>query len=160
MTALVVYDTKYGNTAKIAQTVAAALANGATSNSIAEVSASSLSGLDLLIVGSPTHGGQPTPEMRAWLETIPARKLAGVQVAAFDTRLSPQSQNFALRMLMGVIGFAAPRIHKKLQAKGGNAIAAEEGFIVEGAEGPLARGELDRAANWAKGLTAANRFAA
>ena len=49
-----------------------------------EVSPADLPGFDLLIVGSPTHGGWFTEGIRDLLEASPT--LEGIQVAAFDTR--------------------------------------------------------------------------
>jgi flavodoxin len=160
MSALVIYDTGYGNTARVAQAIAAALPGGAALHRMKEISPASLPTVDLLIVGSPTQAGRATQAMHDWLAGIPEGKLAGVDVAAFDTRLATARQGFALRFLMGVIGFAAPRILKALEARAGTAVAAAEGFIVEGKEGPMARGELERAAAWARGLGMRERAAA
>jgi hypothetical protein len=41
---------------------------------------------------------------------------------------------------------------KKLERKGGHLAAEPEGFIVEDSEGPLKKGELERAGTWAKGI--------
>jgi flavodoxin len=160
MSALVIYDSAYGNTAKIAQAIAAALPGGAGVHRIGEIAPSSLARAGLVIVGSPTQGGRATQALQDWLAAVPAEKLAGVDVAAFDTRIAAAEQGFALRLLMGVIGYAAPRILKTLEEKGGIAIAPAEGFIVEGKEGPVARGELDRAGAWARTIGARERAAA
>ena len=48
---------------------------------------------------------------------------------------------------------AASTIAKLLQKKGGTLMAAPEGFLVTGEEGPLKDGELERAANWVQALT-------
>jgi hypothetical protein len=53
---------------------------------------------------------------------------------------------------MGLIGYAAGRIASGLTSKGGRLIAKPEGFIVDGKEGPLKEGELERAAAWARSL--------
>jgi flavodoxin len=117
-----------------------------------KVDLSELEGLDLLIAGSPTHGGRPSPGMQKFLNKIPADSLKGVKVAAFDTRFEKSGHGIGLRLLMTVINFAAPRIAKALKSKGGRLIAEPEGFIVEGKEGPLKEGELERASSWAKGI--------
>lgn len=160
MSTLIVYDSGYGNTAKVAHAIAAALPGGAAVHRITDIAPSSLPRHSLLIVGSPTHGGRPSQAMQDWLAGIPRGNLAGVEVAAFDTRLATGQQGFALRLLMGVIGFAAPRILKVLETKGGTAVASAEGFIVQGKEGPVAPGELDRAALWGRALGVQERAAA
>ncbi|MDP2871380.1 MAG: hypothetical protein Q8P31_02435 [Bacillota bacterium] len=49
-----------------------------------------------------------------------------------------------------IFGYAAPRIATALTAKGGNPVAPPEPFIVKDKEGPLERGETERAAGWAR----------
>jgi flavodoxin I len=75
-------------------------------------------------------------------------------VTAFDTRLSAREKNPALRLLLKTVGYAAGRIADSLAAKGGKLAAPPEGFIVEGREGPLREGELERAAAWGKTIAA------
>ncbi len=47
---------------------------------------------------------------------------------------------------------AAGRISGNLKGKGGTLMAFPEGFFVKGTKGPLKEGELERAADWAKGI--------
>ena len=142
MKALVVYDSTYGHTQKIAQAIGEAI--GGEVLPVGEVDPADLRGFDLLIVGSPTHGGHPTPEIHGLLEASPA--LEGLKVAAFDTR----TVSIWNRILP--FGYAAPRIARRLEGNGGNLLAPPEGFVVLGIRGPLRDGELERAAGWAKGI--------
>jgi hypothetical protein len=159
VTTLVVYDSAYGNTERIATAIAAAIP-GAGVYRIGAIDPANLPAIDRLIVGSPTQGGQPTKATQSWLAFIPQGRLANVGVAAFDTRLAAADQGFALRLVMGVIGYAAPRILSALGAKGGSVIAGAEGFVVNGKEGPLHQGELERAVTWAGGLVGDQKRAA
>jgi flavodoxin len=102
----------------------------------------------LLIVGGPTHGGRPSPDLKEFLDQIPEGSLESLKVSAFDTRTAGENQRIWVRMITGVLGFAAGRIGKILVNKGGELIAEPEGFNVVGREGPLEGGELDRARNW------------
>ena len=106
---------------------------------------------DLLIVGSPTHGGRPTDAIQDLLNKVPASALQGTNVAAFDTRLSTK--------WVRIFGYAAPRIAGKLKKKGGILIGTPEGFFVKGTEGPLTEGELERAAGWAKEIVKSRKEA-
>jgi flavodoxin len=142
MKSLVVFDSLYGNTQKVAQTIAQAL-NSQTS-SLDAVSPAELSHLTLLIVGSPVHGGHPSPKMQSWLKSIPKGSLKGVKVAAFDTRMDI--------WIAKLFGYAAPKIEQSLTNCGGKSAASNIGFIVSGKEGPLKPGELDRAITWAKNI--------
>jgi flavodoxin len=105
------------------------------------VKSSELKTFDLLIVGSPTQGGRPTRAIQDFLSKIPANALKNVGVTSFDTRFSAK--------LAGIFGYAAGRIAGSLKRSGGTLIVSPEGFFVKGTEGPLAEGELERAASWA-----------
>jgi flavodoxin len=153
MKTLIVYDSAYGNTERIAQAIAAAL--DARSIRAADAGSAELLGVDLLVVGSPTQGGRPTKALTGFLNQLPRDALTGKAVAAFDTRIAAPAQGLPLRLLMRLIGFAAPRIAAGLKTKGGQLISAPEGFIVQGTEGPLAAGELERATAWARQLETA-----
>ena len=154
MAALVVYDSFYGNTSRIADAIASALGPGTMLRKISELDARQLPDFDLLIVGSPTQGGRPTKRMQEWLSQVPNSRLAGRRFASFDTRIEADASNGLLRALIGVIGFAAPRLYRTLARKGAASVAEPEGFIVTGKEGPLRDGESARAARWAQALTA------
>jgi flavodoxin I len=144
MKSLIVYDSIYGNTEKIARAVADAITPSGEVKVLqaGEANPPELESTDLLIVGSPTHGGRPTPPVQDFLNKVP--KLQGINVAAFDTR----SQSKFAR----VFGNAAGRIARNLEKKGGTLVASPEGFLVTGTKGPLKEGELERAAGWAKGM--------
>ena len=136
MKALIVYDSTHGNTGKIARAIGEAI--GGQVLRVGEVKPADLKGFDLVIVGSPTHGGFPTPAIDSLLKALPA--LEGLNVAAFDTRTKRT-----------IFGYAAPRIARRLEKSDGKLRTPPEGFFVLGMEGPLVEGELERAAGWAKG---------
>ena len=67
---------------------------------------SDLKEFDLLIVGSPTRGGFPSPDVDSMLKKLPV--LEGIQVAAFDTCTKTT-----------IFGCAAPKIAKHLKKAAG-----------------------------------------
>jgi len=146
MKSLIVYDSVYGNTEKIASAIAEAItAFGEVGVLPArEVNPSELASIDLLIVGSPTHGGRPTPAVQGLLNKVTQPSLKGINVAAFDTRSQAK--------LARVFGNAAGRIAGHLKGKGGVLVVSPEGFFVTATKGPLKEGELERAGAWARGL--------
>jgi flavodoxin I len=152
MKSLIIYDSVYGNTEKIAKAIGDGLAGEVKVARVGDVDTSELQTFDLLILGSPVHGGRPTAALDAFVKQLPANALKGMSVAAFDTRFEAVVQGIGLRILMSVIRYAADRIAKDVVIKGGRLVAEPEGFIVENKEGPLKQGELERATNWAKGL--------
>jgi flavodoxin len=148
MKTLVIYDSVFGNTEKIAQSIAAAL--GTQAIPVSQADGGQLRGLDLLVVGSPTRGFRPMESISKMLNRLPKNHLAGVRVAAFDTRIVLETiDSKALRFLVDKGGYAANTIAKTLEKKGGQPAALPEGFFVTGEQGPLKDGELERAADWA-----------
>ena len=146
MNTLVIYDSLYGNTRIIAQAITDAIPGDVKMVHVNEVNASQLGIYDLLIVGAPTHGGRASEAVSSLLGQIEAAALIGVKVAAFDTRLT--------WWWLRLFGFAAPKIALTLKKKGGTLIGTPEGFFVTGGEGPLQDGEVERAAAWAREITA------
>jgi flavodoxin len=154
MKAVIIYDSVFGNTEKIAQAMAKALGTLDVFK-VDAARAEQLRGADLVLVGSPTRGFRATPALNTFLKALPAGSLKGARVAAFDTRLSLKDVNNAILTLMTrVFGWAAPAIAKTLAAKGGTPVGTAEGFYVKASEGPLKDGEEARAAAWALGLIA------
>jgi flavodoxin len=157
MKALVIYDSVFGNTERVAQAMGEALRSRGDVEvlRVGDVQPEQLTDLDLLIVGSPTRGFNPTPATKQLVASIPSRGLTGVKVAAFDTRISVEDTGSAiLRFLVKLFGYAAKPIANRLERKGGELAAPPEGFIVQGTEGPLKEGELERAADWANQVAA------
>ncbi len=79
--------------------------------------------------------------------------LEGVKVAAFDMRILLSDINSPiLPPLVRTFGYAAKPMNDKLVQKGGEQAALPKGFSVEDTKGPLKEGELERAAEWARGI--------
>ena len=113
MNTLVVYDSLFGNTERVAQAIADALRafgqveavrvepaqaeelkrqellrqNHATDVRLEPAHQVSLEGVDLLIVGGPTQAFRATPTMQSFLENVSRASLSGMAVACFDTRV-------------------------------------------------------------------------
>jgi len=152
--AMVIYDSGFGNTEKIARAIRNALGSEKEVEvvRVGDVKPEQLFGLSLLIVGSPTQRFRPTTATTAWLDSLPVGSLNGVKVAAFDTRFT-EAHIEGIRILgffVRIFGYAARPIGDKLQKKGGELLIAPEGFYVSDTEGPLLDGELERAQEWAK----------
>ncbi len=157
MKSLVLFDSVFGNTEKIAQAIGTGLETGSevTVRKITDTNAAELSEMDLVVVGSPTRGFRPTKPVADFLQVLPTRLLRGKKVAAFDTRMSQQeidSSVFFLKYLVKAFGYAAKPISAGLLRAGGVQPYQPEGFLVHGQEGPLFDGELERATEWGKKL--------
>ena len=88
MNTLIVYDSQYGNTERIAQAIADTLRAFGQAQAIRVDPAHPVSfqGVDLLIVGSPTQGFRPTLAMQSFLGDVSSQRLGSLAVACFDTR--------------------------------------------------------------------------
>lgn len=153
MKALIVYDSFFTNTEQVAQAIGKALEDQADVEvlKVTEVQPGQLSSVQVLIVGSPTRAFSPSPDTKSFLKEIPRRALEGVKVAAFDTRISMDDVDSPiLPPMVKLFGYAAEPIAKRLEKKGGTLVVPPEGFFVQGTEGPMKEGELERAAAWAR----------
>ncbi len=150
MKSIVLFDSLYGNTKEIAKTISNELTKSSDTKllSAQEISLDDLKNIDLLIVGSPTHGGTMKISLLEFLKQIPQDMIKGVKIATFDTRFLEKDLNFALKLLVKTIGYASPKIQKLLISKGGEPITKPMGFIVKGKEGPLAEKELEKSIEW------------
>jgi len=159
MRALVVYESMFGNTARVAHEVAEGLAAHADVElrSVAEAPVEPDEALDLVVVGGPTHAfslSRPAtredarrqgagvaadgPGLREWLDGLHAGS-HHPRMAAFDTRVTK------VRRIPG----SAARKASKVAGNLGYSVAEHpESFFVEDVDGPLAVGELERARAW------------
>ncbi len=175
MRVLVVHESLYGNTRRVAQEVAAGLAVArpdveVTCRSAADVvglGRPALGGLDLLVLGCPTHawGMSSTRTRTARIAQDAAKPPAGEH--------DPDAAGPGLRELLGLgldpgqrvaafdtrldsrfSGGAARRIARAAHRAGGVVVGESTGFVVTSGTGPLRDGETERARDWGKGLAA------
>ncbi len=156
MNVLVLYDSYFGNTEKVARAISDALAEShqVETRRVSEADPKKLDDVELLIIGSPTRAFQATKAATQFIQNIPRKAFANVRVAAFDTRIefTKDHPNF-LKGMVKTFGYAAEPLAKKLTKKGGTLVVPAEGFFVDDTEGPVTKGELARAAAWALKLT-------
>lgn len=151
MLTVVIYDTKFGNTARVAE----AIGRGASTRGSVRVldTAEALRQLperpDLLIVGGPTQKRGSSRALRGFVDALRA-SFRGVPTATFDTRY---------RGATWLMGSAATDAAKRLGKAGARLTAAPESFFVTRG-GPLEgqgleAGELERAEEWGRLVGAA-----
>jgi flavodoxin len=149
MKTLIVYDSQFGNTEKVAKAFGGAITGEVKVMRAGEAALADLNGIDLLIIGSPTQGGRPTKPVLAFLNSLPESSLKNVKTAVFDTRLTTK--------LVVLFGYAGGKIASSLKGKNNTPVLPVEGFLVKGSKGPLADGEEARAIAWAKKVVEAAR---
>lgn len=161
MRTLVVYESMFGNTRRIAEAIAHGLAAAGpvTVVDAAEAPASVPDDVDLVVAGGPTHAfsmsrestrseaivrGAPAKDvavgLREWIEKL-ERGTHPQRFAAFDTRAD-------VPLIPGAASKSAAKAAKKL---GFHAVVSES-FRVHGYEGPLLEGEVERAQRWGASL--------
>lgn len=149
MRILIVNFSKFGNTRRVAQTIAEALKSAGDVRvvSVDRLAASDFEGVDLVIVGSPTHAFAVPQAVCSALATLPPRVLTGKSVAAFDTTVRP----WPLRLMR-----ASPKLLRQLRRLGGELVVRPQTFFVQthntqktGGADLLLEGQIERAQEWA-----------
>lgn len=91
MKVLIIYDTKYGTTKKAAELIGEGLNSAGetdvTITNVSDVEINSDITYDLIVIGSPTHAGSHTQEVRKFITNLKDSKLKGKSFASFDTNL-------------------------------------------------------------------------
>jgi flavorubredoxin len=131
--ALVVYDSIFGNTEKLAKALATGLESGRINAVVLKVDAvkfDELGSFDLLCVGSPTHAWNASKATKEFLEHLKGvNGLGGKKAFAFDTKMKSR-----------LAGEAAGKIEKKLKDAGFTIMRNSKSVVVKGREGPLEEG--------------------
>ena len=140
MKALVIFDSYFGNTKMIAETIAKELGKDTKAISVSDFNMKELEGVDLLVAGSPIIGWKPSEKMGKFLASLGREQLKGLKAATFDTRVKIFH------------GDAAKKISQKLIEAGAEIVGKPQVFFVRGKEGPLIDGEIEKATKWAKSI--------
>jgi len=139
MKSLIVYDSKHGNTEKIANMIMNGMKEGGAAGTVAkrgdQCTADDFKGVDVWVFGSPVHIGGPTGDAKKALRAAIGTGASGKKGTAFDTRFASAK---------GGKG-AAEKMSEKMAEAGMKIVAEPQWFIVEKTKGPLAAGEEDRA---------------
>ena|SRR5437773_536894 len=145
MNSLVIYGSRYGNTRRIAEAIAAELGQHGDVHLVAaeEVPSIISAQTDLVVIGGPTEAHRMTQPLAELFERLAGGWLEGKPAAAFDTRV---------RWPQLVSGSAALGIAKKLERFGANLVLPPVSFFVGGKAPVLEPGELEQATVWAASL--------
>ena len=168
MRALVVFESMFGNTEKVAGAVAHGLQLEGVDTGLVEVRSAPArlaSDVDLLVVGGPTHafsmsragtradavrqGAAPeraTVGLREWLDQVELEPDHLPELATFDTRVTK------VRWLPQAAGPSAGRAGRH---RGMRLVAKPVGFLVEDLQGPLLAHEEEHAVTWGRTLATA-----
>ncbi|MFO7928670.1 MAG: flavodoxin family protein [Candidatus Humimicrobiaceae bacterium] len=141
MKALVIFDSNFGNTKKIAEAISDELGEDSKLSPVSDIDIKEIREINLLIAGSPINAWRPSKKMNEFLDSLTVNQLAGIKAASFDTRI---------KTFMS--GDAAKKISKSLKKAGAEILTNPQPFLVKGREGPLLDGEIEKAIKWAKSI--------
>ena len=148
MQSIVIYDSVFGNTEKIARVIYNGLVPHGSSRLVmaGEINLGELTTETLVVFGSPTQNQGLSTAMQALFDTAPADALVGRGVAVFDTRLDqPRVRS----------GSAARPLAAEARKLGGQLLVPAESFLVRGEQGPLESDAPRHAAEWVPLILAA-----
>ena len=154
MRGLVVYDTSYGNTKKIGETIAETLKESQLEVDLFYVKhVKKLKGTDydFLVLGSPTKFGTMSFTFKRFLVKVKSEEWVNKPFAAFDTE---NPENDERSKVENKEWSAAEKIAEKLREKKMKQLLPVLKALVLGQKGPLVDGEVDRTRVYARELAA------
>ena len=137
MRALILFHSLFGNTRKIAESLANGLQDAGVETvckGIEEIDISTIPTYDFLAVGGPTHILGASKEMKSFLRELKALDLRGLKGFAFDTR---NESGMNKRSMLFLENGAARRIERAMKGFHVKIIRARESALVNAREGPL-----------------------
>lgn len=152
ITGIVIYDTSYGNTKKVAETIVETLKESGIAveiSHIREVKKLSASDYGFLVIGSPTKFGTMSLAMKGFLGKLKGEEWANKPFVAFDTE---NPENIEKARLQNKGWSAGEKIADRLKEKRMNQLLPVLKASVIGMKGPLVEGEVERAREYATEL--------
>ena len=149
MKGIVIYDTTYGNTRKIAETIAETLKGSGIEVDtfyVKDVKKLSATDYNFLVLGSPTKFGTMSFTVKGFLGKVQSKEWMNRPFAAFDTE---NPENIEQKQ-----GSAAEKIAEKLKEKGMDQLLPVLKARVLDWKGPLQEGEIEGAQKYARELAA------
>jgi menaquinone-dependent protoporphyrinogen IX oxidase len=149
---IVVYDTSYGNTKKIAETIAETLREFGIEVDLfhlKDVKKLSAKDYGFLVLGSPTRFGTMSFALRGFLGKVKSEEWVNKPFAAFDTE---NPENIEKARADKKEWSAAEKISEKLRNRKMNQLLPVLKAAVLGTKGPLIEGEIERTKEYAKTL--------
>jgi menaquinone-dependent protoporphyrinogen IX oxidase len=150
MKGIVIYDTTYGNTKKIGETIAETLKQSGIEVDLFYVKdVKKLKDYDFLVLGSPTKFGTMSFTIKFFLGKIKREDWVNKPFAAFDTE---NPENVEQARLQNKEWSAAEKIAEKLREKKMTEMAPVLKALVIGQKGPIVEGEIERTKEYANKL--------
>lgn len=152
MKGIVIYDTSYGNTKKVGETIADTLKESGMEVDLFYVKdVKKLIGkdYDFIVLGSPTKFGTMSFTFKRFLGKVKSEEWVNKPFAAFDTE---NPENVEQSRVKNKEWSAAEKIAEKLKEKKMNQLLPVLKALVLGQKGPLVDGEVNRTRDYAREL--------
>lgn len=140
---VIIYDTVYGNTARAAEGIGDGMKQVGLEvelRHVKDIKPEDVTAFDVIIMGSPTHAGDMSKDMRSFVTALKGLTLEGKKGAAFDTRYVGED-----------VG-ATIAIESSMRELGIDIVVPGSPFKVEGGEGPIAEGELPKCKEFGRAI--------
>jgi menaquinone-dependent protoporphyrinogen IX oxidase len=154
MKGIVVYDTSYGNTRRVAETIAETLRESGIEIDLFDVKGAkklNAKDYDFLVLGSPTRFGTMSFAIRSFLGKVKKEEWMNKPFAAFDTE---NPENIEKARAEKKEWSAAEKIAVKLEERNMHQLLPVLKAAVFGQKGPLKEGEIERTKEYARELAA------
>jgi len=139
---LIIYDSVFGNTEKVATLLAAEielLGKPSLARTVANVTDEEIKTAEVIVLGSPTRGFVPTDAMKLFL-TEKALLLTNKKVSAFDTRLDPKAvQAKIMGWFVKKPSYANDYFEKEFEHAHAQLVVVPNAFYVRKGKGPLSK---------------------
>jgi len=144
----VVYDSKYGNTKRVAEKIAEGLRENegieVTLMYVKDANLQQIAASDALVIGAPNHMGKPSRTITQFIDKLPTLNIKARWITVFDTYFAREKNRAkAMRKMEKHVTEKLP--HVKLISPGLS-------VMVHGVMGPIAEGELDKSIEFGRNL--------
>jgi NAD(P)H dehydrogenase (quinone) len=135
---IIIYDTKHGNTKKVAELIGEGLKsveeNVITFQNVEEFDLNKEVAYDLILIGTPNHYGKPTKSIKKLIQNLPNSSLKVNSFAVFDTYMFKDYEK-AVKKMEKKIDELLPNLNK---------ISAGLSIRVAKTKGPILDEELPK----------------
>ncbi len=146
---IVVYDSQYGNTERVAETIVEGIRGAGeietTLTNVKDVDVDTIANYDVILLGSPNHAGGPTRSIKKFIDRLSNLPLAEKGFAVFDTYMGKD------------VGKAVTKMEQRMSEKAPALKMLAHGLSipVEKWKGPIVDGELPKCKEFGTAIVAA-----
>ncbi len=148
MKVLIVYETKYGNTKKAAETIGESIKEAGNEITVVKVDAvemDSIKDYGAIVIGSPTYASSQAKSIKKFITSLSVEE--DVNIVVFDTHTGDGKSTG------GIMRRAVKKMEKQIEKNPKlNKVMDGLQVAVKGIKGPLIDGELDKCKEFGKEL--------